>query len=344
MKDSTDTPSSAQIAGLLLEHAKDYAFLVLDVSGAILSWSAGAERIMGYASAEAVGRQFGFIFSPSDLAAGEDARELELAIREGRVEDTRWHIRKSGDRFWANGVTTAIRDQQPPVLLKIIRDETPARLAEENRILLLNELNHRINNTLTIVYSMVDQTLRANNVDTSIRESVSNRLLALASAHKTLVDQNWAGADLATIIARAVSPYEQQAKPRVRLDGAAVRLSPRQAVSLSLFVHELTTNAVKYGALKSEHGLVDVSWNIRLDGEGKRYLTLLWAERGGPTVAPPQRAGFGSRLVGRSFSDYGGEVRTDFRADGVQVSLVTPLDESGSEEMFDLSANKTAQL
>ena len=169
-------PSDVRIAELLLQHAHDYAIFVLDLNGRIVGWSQGAQRVIGYTEAEALGQPFGMLFVASDRAAGEDVRELERAWRDGHAEDTRWHLRKSGDRFWANGVTTAIRDTVPPYLIKVIRDQTRARLADEQRLLLLNELNHRINNTLTTVQSLVDQTLRSEGVSDTIRDNLGERL------------------------------------------------------------------------------------------------------------------------------------------------------------------------
>src|ERR1700712_5158696 len=142
-------PSPAsRIAQLIIEHARDYAFMTVDQDGCITSWSRGAERILGYSASEAFGMNFAAIYTPSDIAAGEDRLELEAALRVGRHEDSRWHLRKSGERFWANGVIMAFHDTDASGLIKIIRDETPTKLADEQRILLLNELNHRINNTL----------------------------------------------------------------------------------------------------------------------------------------------------------------------------------------------------
>jgi PAS domain S-box-containing protein len=335
-----DDQVDAELAACVLRHGQDYAFVVLSADGVILRWSQGAERMTGYTASEAIGQQFSFLFLPSDRAAGQDRRELELALNDGRAEDTRWHIRKSGERFWANGVTTAIPGGERQ-LLKIIRDETRTRLADEQRVLLLNELNHRINNTLTIVQSMVEQTLRINDVPEALRESLSERLMALSRAHRTLVEKNWAGADLETIIGRAILPYEQPSSPRVHVDGPTVLLSPRQAVSLTLLLHELVTNAVKYGALSRVEGRVDVSWNLFVDELGRRHLTLLWRETGGPEVAAPKRSGFGTRLIERSFADYGGEVRTEFRPGGVHVTLATLLDQPHPDQMFDLSESIT---
>ncbi|WP_309643267.1 sensor histidine kinase, partial [Phenylobacterium sp.] len=266
-------------------------------------------------------------FLPSDQEAGAHQAELRAAIRDGRAEDTRWHRHKSGARFWANGVTMRLRDK--PLLLKIMRDETPTKLADDQRILLLNELNHRIKNTLTTVQSIVDQTLRAAAVDGDVRTSLTERLLALSKAHNILVDESWAGADLGAILDSLVAA---QAPGRFTLDGPDVRLSATQAVPLSLALHELATNAIKYGALSAgEDGRVRLHWNIALNGQGARHLTFLWEETGGPLVQPPVRQGFGTRLLSRIFAPAGGTVTLAYPPTGVRCAIGLPL--SSADEL-----------
>ncbi|HUZ12027.1 MAG TPA: HWE histidine kinase domain-containing protein [Caulobacteraceae bacterium] len=325
---SASYPSGVRLAELLLERVHEFAILVLDLEGRIVGWSPGAERVTGWRECEVLGQQFALFFADSDRAAGEDRRELRQAMRDGRAEDTRWHVRKSGERFWANGVTIAVADAAPPFLIKVLRDETPARLAEEQRVLLLHELNHRINNTLATIQAMVEQTLRAGGVDEALREDLSERLIALSAAHGMLVENNWAGADLHQIIQRTLAPYDQGVS-RIHADGPPVRLSPRQAMLMTLVLHELATNAVKYGALSTPQGAVRLAWNIHLGEVGGRHLTFLWEERGGPTVSAPTRRGFGSRLIAQSFAG-DGRARIDYPPQGVSCSISVAL--SGVEE------------
>jgi two-component sensor histidine kinase len=268
-------------------------------------------------------------------------RELALALDSGRAEDTRWHARKSGERFWANGVTMRLRNSSG--LLKIMRDETPAKLAEDQRILLLNELNHRIKNTLAIVQSLAEQTLRSSGVDRQVREKLTERLLVLSDAHNVLVAQNWAGADLHAIIERALAPY-RAANDRFEVDGPAVRLSPQQAVSISLALNELATNAIKYGSLSVPQGRVLLTWNLAYLDEGQRSLTLAWEERGGPPVHPPGHKGFGTRMIERSFAeeDHAG-VRIDYLADGLICVMETWLTESQEPTIMKVSGDPAAQ-
>jgi PAS domain S-box-containing protein len=313
--------SEGRVAELIVEHARDYAIFALDRRGRITSWGKGAERVLGYTAAEALGGDFAMIFTDSDRSTGQPQAELERSWRDGRAEDTRWHLRKDGERFWANGVTTAFRDGAVEGLIKVVRDETPSRLADERRVLLLNELNHRINNTLVTVQSLVEQTLRSSDIDGSVRENLTSRLMALSEAHKVLVKQNWASADFHTIINRALAPFGNVGARRIWSDGPEVRISPQQAVSVSLVVHELATNAVKYGALSTHAGSIDISWNLHIDEQGARHLTFLWAEKGGPPVAEPTRRGFGSRLIMRSFSEEAGRAHVEYPLEGVRCTI-----------------------
>lgn len=328
MAETPDDPLAAQI----IDNALAYAILTMDREGRILGWSRGAELTFGYGQ-EAVGMDFAELFTPSDRAADMHLLEIRTALAEGRAENTGWRLRKDGKLFWANGATMAVTGSPGVALVKIVRDETAARLAEEQRVLLLNELNHRIKNTLATVQSIVEQTLRAGQVNPDLRKDLANRLMALSETHNLLVDQNWAGADLERIVEAAFEPHQNGENTRILLSGPPLRLSPHQAVSVSLALHELTTNALKYGALSREGGQVLVTWNLSLDGVGRRRMTLLWREQGGPPVVQPASSGFGMRLLEHTFGrDEGGELRIDFAPEGLCCLLVLPL--ADSEEVL----------
>jgi PAS domain S-box-containing protein len=313
------------IAELIVASARDYAIFTMDEDGRVTSWSPGAERVFGYTRSEALGLDAAVLFTGPDRAAGSDVLERETARENGRAEDSRWHLRKSGESFWGNGVTMRLERGPLKGFLKVVRDETAAKLAEQQRVLLLNELNHRIKNTLATVQSIAEQTLRAGNVDASTRQSLTNRLIALSEAHNLLVEENWASADLADVVAQALAPHEGAALP-FEVEGPPVRLSAQQALAISLVLHELATNALKYGALSVAAGRVSVTWNLFQDGEGRRYVNLLWAERGGPPVVAPRRGGFGTRLISRSFGrESGGRATLDYRSDGLQCVMQLPL-------------------
>lgn len=309
-----------ELANLIVRTIKAYAILVLSEGGEILEWLGDAEGVTGYSRDEVVGRGFDLLFTDADRAAGASGAELNVAIDVGRAEDSRWHRRKDGELFWANGLTIRL-DTAEPVLVKVFRDETAAKRAEEQRVLLLNELNHRVKNTLATVQSVVEQTLRTSGVATSIRADLAGRILALAKAHNVLVDESWAGADLDVLVRDVAQAYDRDPSP-FRFDGPPVRLHPSQAVTLSLALNELATNAAKYGALSTSKGQVTLSWNLAHNGSGERYLTLLWQEAGGPPVTPPTRTGFGSRLLQTTFTDHqGGRAGLTFPPDGARCVM-----------------------
>jgi PAS domain S-box-containing protein len=331
---------SAEIARLIITNARDYAIITLDDEGVITSWSPGAELIFGYAAEEIIAEPSRWLFVAADQAAGAHIVEMEVAREHGRAEDSRWHQHKDGHRFWGNGVMMVLRDGPHAGFLKILRDETKSKLADQQRVLLLNELNHRIKNTLATVQSIAENTLRASSVDANTRANLTNRLIALSEAHNLLVAENWAGADLGSVVAQAVAPYEVPATPRFAVDGPPVRLSPQQAVSLSLTLHELATNAAKYGALSSAEGKVAVAWNVWQDGSGRRYLNLLWEERGGPPVAEPTRQGFGTRLITRTVGqESGGHAEIKYDPDGLRCVIGMELSREEEIPILDLSAN-----
>jgi PAS domain S-box-containing protein len=325
------------LAAVIVNHALAYAIFTMDFEGRILSWSPGAEAVLGYTAEMALGMDFSALFTESDRAAQSDRLELEKVRTTGRAEDSRWHLRQDGSRFWANGVAMRLDGPEVVGVMKILRDETAFKVAEEKRILLLNELNHRIKNTLATVQAIAEQTLRSAQVDRETRENLTGRLMALSEAHNVLVSENWAGADLREIVAQALAPY-RSADRRLDIDGPDVRLSPPQAVTMALALHELATNAVKYGALSVPEGSVEVRWNASYDATGARHMTFLWAERGGPVVTPPTRTGFGSRLLARNFGeDSGGQARMMFEPTGLRCAIEIPLSVPGELEILDIA-------
>jgi two-component sensor histidine kinase len=198
----------------------------------------------------------------------------------------------------------------------VVEDVTDRRLEEDRRKLLIDELNHRVRNTLAVVQSIARQTL-AGHAGAEARQAFEERLYALAAAHSILTREHWTAADLREVI---VSSAGSQASDRINLDGPPVALSPSVAVTLSLALHELGTNASKYGALSNDTGRVEVVW--ALDGPRRTRLKLRWEEIDGPPVAPPRRKGFGTRLLQRALSaELGGSARLEFAPAGVICEL-----------------------
>jgi len=195
--------------------------------------------------------------------------------------------------------------------------------------LLINELNHRVKNTLATVQSIVAQTLRSADTPTRTRDTLTSRILALSKAHDVLTDEQWSGADLGQIAAAAALPFRNGlGEERIVLKGPTVKLPPKTAIAVALAFHELATNAVKYGALSNFDGGVTFTWTLTTDG-GRRRLHMIWREHDGPRVTPPTRAGFGTRLIERGLAaDLNGKVDIAYPVDGVVCTIDALLDES----------------
>ena len=204
-----------------------------------------------------------------------------------------------------------------------VRMATTIARGEMLHDLLIEELNHRVKNTLAILQSIATQTFRS--ASRAEREKFEGRLGALAEAHNLLSTEKWQGSDLADVIGRVLQPYLLNNPERVRMFGPAVPLSPRLAVVLSMILHEIATNAAKYGALSNETGTVVLDWEIIEESAG-RQLRLIWTEAGGPPVTAPVQRGFGSRLIERSARDQlGGEATVDFLPRGVVCTVTCAL-------------------
>lgn len=204
----------------------------------------------------------------------------------------------------------------------VFRDTTDRRGAEAQRDLLIRELEHRIKNTLTIVQSIAAQTFRNTGLDPAVQRAFEARLIALSNVHSILTQRSWDSADLHEVIAAALHPHSAAERERFTVQGPALRLGPKSAVALSMAMHELCTNATKYGALATDAGHVDVTWAVK-DGR----LIWRWRERGGPIVAAPTRKGFGSRMIERSLAaQLSGRVTIDYLPTGLTCAIDAPLD------------------
>jgi two-component sensor histidine kinase len=192
--------------------------------------------------------------------------------------------------------------------------------------LLIEELNHRVKNTLALMQAIAVQTFRSASKDE--RTKFEGRLGALAEAHNLLSQEKWQGSELKDVIERALQPFLLNSPDRIRMAGPTVPLSPRLAVVLSMIVHEMATNAAKYGALSGETGRVTLDWEITANTPKPR-LRLVWSETGGPPVTAPVQRGFGSRLIERSARDQlGGEATVDFLPRGVVYTISCTLEEA----------------
>ncbi|GEO18761.1 sensor histidine kinase [Microvirga aerophila] len=199
------------------------------------------------------------------------------------------------------------------------------RAAVKEKDLLINELNHRVKNTLTTVQSIASQTLRNAPTIDHASSAMESRLIALSQVHNILTVQSWAAVELHDIVGQAVEPYRSRWEDRIHVQGPKVQVPPRMALALAMALQELATNAVKYGALSNGVGQIMVHWKLHGPGLPRR-LHLRWEESKGPPVHKPARRGFGTRLIERSLAhDLDGEARIEFEPAGVVCSVDAPL-------------------
>jgi PAS domain S-box-containing protein len=258
---------------------------------------------------------------PDDVVASLAAFE-RVQRGEGPVAFEKRYIGKDGRTFW---VRKTVSQAAYGDVLAVVEDITSRRRADEQRTLLINELNHRVKNTLATVQAIASQTFSGAKADPVAKEAFEARLIALSNAHSVLTEQSWEAAEMHQIVEQAMLPHAD--KQRFGIDGPPIRLKPRAAVAIAMGIHELATNAAKYGALTNGTGHVSIRWDV----EDSSRLSLRWQESGGPAVKTPERRGFGSRLIERNLShDLDGAAKIDYLADGVVCVITGNLQSIGS--------------
>jgi PAS domain S-box-containing protein len=309
----------------VVESATDYAIITLNLSGEVTGCNEGARQILGYSDSEILGRSGDVLFPAEDREKEVFLKEMCRAMEEGRAINERWHLRRDGSRFWASGSMMPLQDEEghPVGFLNVLRDNTEARAQEERRALLMAEMGHRMKNLLATVQAVASQTLRDGKVPEAVQETLRSRLVALAGSHDLLTRGRWEGAPLAEILHRTLAPYSGSG--HVQMDGMPVWLAADIVEMLNLAFHELATNAAKYGALSTPLGHVDIRWTLKRKGKSDRWVEILWRERGGPPVVPPERQGFGSRLLEQGLAQKsGGTVKLNFRREGLECHICIP--------------------
>lgn len=244
---------------------------------------------------------------------GEGTLDIDLLCQTPDGQK-RWIELRAQTRFDADG--------RPLSLTGVGLDITERKRAEAHRDLLTREMSHRVKNTLATVQSIVSQSLRDADVEPDVTTLLTQRLRALAGAHDVLTSQGWESAQIAEVVGTAIEPFQGNDTRRIVYGGDPVRLSARAATALALALHELATNASKYGALSHVDGRVTVNWSVE-DGQ----LRLEWTERDGPPVAPPRRRGFGTRMIESALAaSTGGQCRMDYRPDGFVFTFTAAVD------------------
>jgi two-component sensor histidine kinase len=209
--------------------------------------------------------------------------------------------------------------------VNMLVDITERKSAEARQKTLLDELNHRVKNTLATVQSLATQTIRGSGVSLAVRRTFEGRLFALSRAHDQLTRTQWESADLKSILEDIFAPFGVGEQRRVMLDGASVKLPPQPVLLLAMVLHEMATNAAKYGALSAPDGRLGVRWAVS-PGPAPPRLEIDWRENGGPPVRPPTRKGFGSRLFERAIrQELNGESEVAFAPDGLRCRIEIPM-------------------
>jgi PAS domain S-box-containing protein len=258
----------------------------------------------------------------------DDVERTVEAWARARAEDVPYEVemryrRCDGAHRWYLARAEPTRDERGRVMrwFGTCIDIDDQKRSELHQQLLINELNHRVKNTLATVQSIAGQTLRTGQVDAGTKEALEGRIFALSRAHDVLTRENWESADLHEIVAQAVAPYRGRGENRISFAGPVLRVEPRTALALAMALQELATNAVKYGALSNDTGEVGIRWDLREMG-GEPRLWLRWEEIGGPPVAPPARRGFGTRLIERSLAqDLDGSAQIEFAPAGIICTM-----------------------
>jgi PAS domain S-box-containing protein len=298
----------------------------VDEAGYFLSANEAFCRMTGYEREELRQLTFFDLTHPDNVP---DERERYREIVGGRVERftiEKRYVRKDGRIIWVQVMNSAVRkpDGAFGFGVKMFQDVTDRKEAEARQKLLLDELNHRVKNTLATVQSLAAQTARNCRSAEEFRARFEPRLLALSAAHDRLTRNQWEGVSLRDIAEEEMAAHAAPGR-RLRAEGPDVQLPPRASLSLSMALHELMTNAAKHGALSTTDGDVALTWNVLRDGPFPTGIRLEWMERGGPEVSPPGAQGFGSRLLKVTARELDGEMEMDFAPEGLSWRLSFPL-------------------
>ena len=292
--------------------SRDDAIVSKNLDGIITSWNSGAERVFGYTAEEAIGQPITIVIPRERL---DEERTILTRIRRGERIDHFETVRqrKHGSLVTISLTVSPVKNADGTIVgaSKIARDITEQKRAQEQIATLAQEAEHRSKNLLASVQAAV--MLSQSDTPEGLKQVIEGRIRALANVHSLFVATRWIGAELSAIAAQELLPYSGSGERRVRIEGPQVLLAPNAAQSIAVALHELATNAAKYGALSSAGGRVELEWTHAADGR----LNLRWTETGGPAVQPPARQGFGARIIPQMMGQLDGNARMDWRTEGL---------------------------
>ena len=298
--------------------SSDDAIVSKNLDGIITSWNSGAERVFGYSAQEAVGQSI-MMLIPRERS--DEETTILSRIRSGERIDHFETVRqrKDGELIVVSLTVSPVKNARGEIVgaSKIARDISEQKRSQEKIAMLAREAEHRSKNMLANVQAIVN--LSRSDTPDGLKKAIEGRIRALANVHSLFVATRWSGADLSTIATQELSPYGT-AESRVRINGPYVLLAPDTAQTVAIGLHELATNAAKYGSLAVDTGRLDLTWSRKLDGA----LLLRWAESGGPKVAPPTRRGFGGRVIEQMVAQLGGETQFNWHVQGLVCDITLP--------------------
>ncbi len=312
-------------AGLqsVLDTALD-AVVVMDSGGRIIGWNDRSTDSFGWTWEEAKGQQLSELIIPPALRAGHDRGVVHyLATGEGPVLDKRIEVtalHRDGREFPVELSVTASDQFGDTLFIGFLRDISERHEMAERQQRILQESEHRVKNMLTVVSAIAQQTARASSDIPSFTEAFSGRLQSLARAHQLLVGQTWNDVAISALAEQVLGG--DVADGRARFGGPEILLGPRQLMGLSMILHELYTNAVKYGSLCAEGGRVELDWSIEED-----QVRVIWTEHGGTCASELPSSGFGQRMIALTVqSDLKGTIERDWRPEGLCAQIRFPLE------------------
>jgi PAS domain S-box-containing protein len=298
--------------------SSDDAIISKDLQGTITSWNKGAERLFGHTFAEAVGKPITMLIPVE--RQGDEAAILERINRGERIEHYETvRQRNDGTRIEISLTVSPVRNAKGEIIgaSKIARDITERKRREAQLLFLAHEAEHRAKNMLSIVLA----TVQLSQADTAheLKRGIEGRIQALANVAELFAESRWKGADLHTLVTQELSPFCQQGLMPCRVEGPNLMLEPKTAQAIAMTLHELATNAAKYGALSAPAGHLHVEWPPPENNQ----VVLRWTETGGPPVEPPAREGFGTQLMKAMIGgQLRGTISFDWRAEGLACEIV----------------------
>jgi PAS domain S-box-containing protein len=315
-----DAEHAARLLASIVESSDD-AIASKDLDGIITSWNRGAEKLFGYAREEMIGTTFAILIPPD---RPNEEPEILARIRRGEPIDHYETVRrrKDGTLVDISLTVSPIKDGSGKVIgaSKIARDITETKELQTRQELLAQEIHHRTRNLFAVVHSVVARSFADKRTVQEAEAAVLDRLYSLAQTHTILMDKDWQATDLADVIRTEMKPYSD----RVAIEGPRVLLGAKSVQNFALAVHELATNAAKYGALSNARGTVQIAWNV---DQPTDLLTFRWQESGGPPVAEPARKGFGSAVLEQVMAAYYDQPpKVEFNKHGLTYTLSCSLD------------------